>query len=279
MGNFQQAIDQLTKSLPRLTADQAQQLPQAYLYLGFSQYRLGQQLNRQTGNSEKTEANVWLTTSTQTFAKLIEKFPDFADADQACFFQGGAFEDLGRLEDAEKSYAKMLTFPKQTFKFDGLFAIANVNEQLGRYSQALKYYDDFKSAATAAGGNPLTDEVNFHIAKTLMGLAVADKNRGDEETARKNYRKSADLFQALAAEDKQGKPTEFLAMADEAQFQQAYCLTQLEEFENAAKIYAEVAARPDSAYQVRSLVNAGRCYALGRQNRTGDRRTAESDGI
>lgn len=262
LGKFQKAIDQLTQSLPRLEADQAQQLPQAYLYLGFSQYKLGQRLISQNDESTKKDATMWLTTSTQTFAKLIDKFPNFEDVDQACFFQGGAFEDLRRLEDAEKSYAKMLTCPKQTFKFDGLFAIANVNEQLGRYTQALDYYEKFQTAAKDAGGSPLTDEVNFHIAKTLMGLAVADKNLGDEKAALESYQRAGKLFEQLANQDKTGKSAEFLAMADESQFQQAYCLTQEGDFETAAKVYAEVAARPDSKFRVRSLVNAGRSYAL-----------------
>ena len=94
---------------------------------------------------------------------------------------------------------------------------------------------------------------------------------------RNNYQRAANLFQGLATEDKQGKPAEFLAMADEAQFQQAYCLTQLGQFETAAKVYAEVAARPDSAFRVRSLVNAGRSYALAGKNGTGHRHSVKSN--
>ncbi len=258
--DFKSAATQLTAAISKLTGDDTELQPQAYLFLGFSQLRAGQALNGQTDPASTKEANILLTTAAKTLADLLKKFPDFVDADQACYFQGNAFEELDQLEEAEKSYAKMIGYPKQTFKLDCLFAIGNVNERLGRFSIALEYYEKFRSAAAEAGGHPLLDEVNFRTAKTQIAMAVVATNSGDAAAAVKGYQSAESLFGALADQDKTGKTPEFLAMSDEAQYQQAYCLTQLSQFDRAAQVYEAVAARADSPFRTQALVYAGRSY-------------------
>ena len=266
--DFEQAIEKLKLAVASLGKEDSQ-LADAYLYLGFAQYRLGQQLliaadsesDAETSESTKEKANIELTTSTRTFARLLELFPKYPDADQACYFQGGAFEELDRLKEAETAYTKMLTFPKQTYKMDGLFASGYVQERLGNFSNAVETYDKFRSEAEqGGGGKSLLDEVNFRTANALLRLAIADRARQDSESATSNTTRAYDLFSSLAEQDKRGKSEEFLAMSDEAQYQQAYCKTQLDEFEAAAVIYEKVAARPGSKFINQSLVYAGLNY-------------------
>ncbi len=259
--DYKNAADHLSKALNKLDADEVTQLPQAYLYLGFSQFRLGQALSRETGEASQQEANTLLTTSTRTFAKLLEKFPNFVDADQACFFQGNAFEDLRRLEDAEKSYEKMFGYPKQTFKFDGLFAIGNVNEQLGNFTRAIEYYDQFRKEADAADGNPLLEEVNFRTAKTRMRLAAADVGRGDRSASQDNYQRAAKLLETIASQEIESAAKDRQPIIDESQFQLAFCKAQLGQYQAAAEIYEQVAARVDSPFRVQSLIYAGSSFA------------------
>ncbi len=257
---YEPAATQLAAAIPLLAGDEAKQQPQAYLYLGFCQFRQGRSLFRAGDESKKNEANILLTTSTQTLATLLKQFPQFADNDQAAFFQGNAFEDLGRLEDAAASYAHMITYPKQTFKFDGLYALANVNEQLGKFSDALTHYQKFRSEADAAGGHPLIDEVNFRTAQTHIGLALADTNRGDKPTADKNYAAAQTLLSAIVAQGFAEKPAAFREMADEAQYQLAYCAAQLGDYQRAAETYAAVADRADSAFKNPARINAAYSY-------------------
>lgn len=258
--DFNSAAKQLTAAVSKLTDEDVELQPKAYLFLGFSQLRAGQALNGQTDPESKKEANILLTTAAKTLADLLKKFPDFVDADQACYFQGNAFEELDQLEDAEKSYANMIGYPKQNFKFDGLFAIGNVNERLGKFSVAMEYYEKFQVAAAEAGGHPLLDEVNFRTAKTQIAMAVAATNSGDAEAAAKNYQSAESLLGALVNQEKTGKSPEFLALSDEAQYQQAYCLTQLNQFDRAAQVYEAVAARANSPFLTQALVYAGRSY-------------------
>ncbi len=97
IGEYKKLIEQFKLAIPKLDADQAVLKPQASLFLGFAQFRLGQQLSDQQATQQ--EATTWLTTSTQTFENLLTAYPEFADADQVCYFQGGAFEELNRYED------------------------------------------------------------------------------------------------------------------------------------------------------------------------------------
>lgn len=268
--NFPAATKQMSAAIPKFTDDDIQLQPQAYLFLGFSQLRSGQELIRKPDPAAQKEANVLLTTATQNFTDLLQKFPNFVDADQAAFFQGNAFENLQRLKDADKAYAAMMKFEKQTFKLEGLYAIANVNEQLGKQDVALDYYQQFRSAAGVE--HPLTPEVNLRTGKTLISLANAAVNAGDAAGAVANFKQAEKLLGELAATMATAKAPEQLAFADEAQFQQAYCQTQLGEFETAARTYELVAARTESPFRPQALVYAGRSY-----NQAGKRNEAISN--
>lgn len=255
IGQYDKAIEQFTASFPKLSADQAILKPQANLFLGFAQYRQGQQMLDQ---GKKPEATKLLTSATQTFAKLLVDTPDFVDADQVCYFQGGAFEDLERLEDALKSYTKMQTYKKQTFKFEGLYAIADVSAQLGQNDKALEFYEKFRTEANAIGGNPMLDGVNFRTGRTLINLAIASENAGDSKTAADRFAQAETILSDVANLDTTGKEKDFVELTEDARFQQAYCLRRLGKFAQAAELYEKIASREESPLAAQSLAYAGR---------------------
>lgn len=258
INEFRKSIDQFKLAIPKLADDQAVLKPQANLFLGFAQYRLGQQLMDQ--EPTRAESETLLTTATQTFANLLSTYPNFADADQVCYFQGGAFEELKRLEDALNSYAKMLTYKKQTFKFEGLYALADVCAQLGQHAKALEHYEKFRAEATAIGGNPLLNDVKFRTGRTLINLAIADENSGNRAKSKTRFTEAEKILSQVANLDPAGQDKSFLELTDDARFQQAYCLRRLGQFEQAAQLYEQVSTRADSPLAAQSLAYAGRSW-------------------
>ena len=203
--NYQNAIDVLKPTVTKLS-DNPELQPQAYLFLGFAQLRLGEQLQQEQTAEAIRQSNISLTTATQTFATLRDKYPQFEDMDQACFFQGNAFEALSRLgrefeyrlDNAKESYLKMLSYPTQTYRLDGLYAIATVHERLGEYTDALNHYDQFRTDAETVGGHEQLDEVNFRSANIHIQLAIASTQRDAADAANKHYQNAGLLLHAIA---------------------------------------------------------------------------------
>ncbi len=253
---FEKAIAHFKSSLPKLENDQAVQKPQANLYLGFAQFRRGQQLKQE---SKSEEANQLLTTATQTFANLLKEYADFADADQVCYFQGGAFEELGQRENALASYTKMLDYPKQTFKLEGLYATADVHDQLGQYATALEYFEKVLTEAKAES-SPLLDEIQGRTGSTLIRLATADENGGNKDAAIVKLNRAQSLLSDLVEQDPSSKDAGFAKIAEDARYELAFCSRRLGQFESAARLFEAVAANPQSPLAAESLANAGRNY-------------------
>ena len=257
---FEKSIDHFQASLPFLSDDQSAQKPQASLYLGFAQFRRGQQLKRE---SKSADSNTLLTTATQTLENLLISHPDFKDADQVCYFQGGAFEELDRLEDALKSYMRMRGYPKQTFNLEGLYAIADMHDQLGQHSKALEYYKKFQSESET--DNPLANEVKFRTGRTMISLALADENAGDKNAAMEKFKQAAEILANVANQDPAGKDQPFVEIIEDARFQQAFCARRLGQFETAAILYEKIASNPKSRLRARALTYAGQNFVDARK--------------
>ena len=248
---YPRAIEQLKLAITKLDKAEVLKLAQAHLYLGFCELRHGKDLLGDGDSQTRELASQSLTTATQTFANLANRYPDYEDLDQAYFFQGESFELLNRLEKATESYARMLECKKITFQFDGLFALANVHEKLGNFDTALKFYDQFHQLASDQGGHPLLSEVEFRTAETHLQLAVSAENLNDSETARSHYRQADELYGSAAADAK-------FELRDRAKFQQGYCANRLGDFERSAALYTEVARQNGDDLGNRAMVFAGR---------------------
>ncbi len=151
----------------------------------------------------------------------------------------------------------MLQFPNPAFKFDGIMALANVYEQLGKFDQAIEYYDRFRAEANKEGGHQLLTEADFRKAETLLKLANAAEERGEEANA--YYEKAENLFAEVAQ-----KPD--FELADTALYRQAFCANRQRQFEKSAGLYLQVAERPNSKLATRSLVFAGRDFMSAGKN-------------
>jgi TolA-binding protein len=259
---FEKAIEALKNSLTSLDKNETEKLARSFLFLGFAQARLGKDIGESAAASQDKaaleESRKWLTTATQTLEQLQTRFPNFADLDQACFFQGEAFATLGRFDKAAESYSKMLTLPNHAFKFDAILALADVYDQLGQYDQAIENYDLFAKEAEAAGGHEMLSEALYRKAETLLKLAVAADERSEPEQAQKSYALAESLFQTAASDAK-------FENIDRALFQQAYAANRQRQFEKSAGLYSQVAHLPDSPLATRARVYAGRDYLSANQ--------------
>ena len=132
-----QAIPQFRASLEKLTDAETTKKPLAMLYLGFTQFQAGQNL---ANESKSKESRKLYNEAVKTFSELIEKNPQFENADQAFFFQGNAFEALGDRKKALAAYSKILNLPEPAFQLESLFAVADLHDQLQQYEQASDFF-------------------------------------------------------------------------------------------------------------------------------------------
>ena len=246
---FDVAIPHFEVALKSLPAEESEGRATGHLFLGFSQLEHGRKMLA-AGQSEA--GRQLLTTATQVLANQLEQYPKYADNDQAAYFQGLAFEQLGRLPEAAQSFARMSEFPKQAFRFPGLFALANVNEQLGKFELALKHYQEYLAAAAKEATPPAElTEVRLRTAETLWQLALGAQNKGDQQEAQ---RLTVDSLRELefVLQD-QG-----FASRDEALFRFGLIQSQLGDHPAAAKAFFEVASQPNSTRAPQATLFTGR---------------------
>lgn len=256
LGNHELAAEQFGKAITKLSGPDADQQPLAYFYKAFCQFKIGQRFASQTDEASKKQANIELTTATQTFQELSEKFPKFENIDQALFFQGNAFELLKRSDDAIASYERMLEKTNPHFQFEGMYFLGLLKQEQGKLNDAIKYFDRFhaKLKEQKKESHELWADVDFNKARALMSLAGQKLTEGDAAGAVENFKSAEKIFAGLADSSASEE------IKHEAQFQQAYCLANLDEQVRAAQTYELVAAKSDSPFLAQALVNAGRCY-------------------
>ena len=231
----------------------------ASLFLGFAQYRHGLDLTEDS--SKKQESTTLLTTATQTFTNLLSNNAKFDEIDQAYFFQGEAFEALGRDDEALKSYTKMLALPEQKFRYEGLLAAGDIEAKLGQFKNALVHYEKFRELATQDGGHPKLSVVNLETGRTLIRIGANEEKNGNSQTANDRFQEAAKILAPVADQDQATLTTDDdKLIAEEARFQQAFCESRLGQFAKSAQLYEAVASNPKSSRAIQSLANAGRNY-------------------
>ena len=243
---FENAIEHLKAANRQLPETAKVGLPKSLLYLGFAQYRLGQNLL----DSNPQKANRLLTTATKSLETGIKTYESYPDTDQACYFQGSAFELLERLQDAANSYEKMFEV-KETphFNFDGRFALGNVYEQLGQYEKALAQYQLYLDTGS---DQPDFQQVQFRAAVTMTEMANAAREIGDNENYATTLKEARTLFGELAEDDA-------FVLKNESGFQRAVCSHWLGEYKLAAQQF-EVVANTNSDDADNASILAGRDY-------------------
>ena len=187
MQQYEQAIEQFKAAVP-LLKDKQVQVPTARFYMGYAQYELGSS-KLSGGSDEKEQATELLTTATQTLAQILKDSPDFERNDSVCYFRGGAYEKLGRLEEALEAYLQMANYKStdKTYRFDSLFAICDLHFALGQYDKALKATQRFVAAAKPVN-HPLLDRVNLLQGKVHVNLAVAAQGKRRRQQSERTIR-------------------------------------------------------------------------------------------
>ena len=205
LGDFEKSIPLLKQAAPKLDSESGLRA-KAQLFLGFVQYRQGSKLNTDPNNKEK--ANQLLTTATNTLETLIQaetkgdaKDPKFSDLDQAFWFQGVAYEELGRDEDALKSYKKMLTFPEPTFEFLGHSALGDVTLRLGQYTEAVKHYGAARKFAETSNAKEDITGINLATGKALIRIADRSETAGNKTEAQTNFTEASKILALIPAAD------------------------------------------------------------------------------
>ena len=274
--DYQQAIDNLRTAIPKLT-DQEVQVPKAKLFLGFSQYELGKRLQVSGDEAQQKQSIELLVTATQTFERLLASSPKFADAVQACYFQGGAFEALDKKEKAIESYKRMASFQneKQVFKYDALFAIADLYYQLGQYDDAKKYFQQFRDE-TKTSGHPDLDVVNLSAAKTAIALGIAAGRNASDDAAKANFSDAVGLLKEITQQSAAGKNADFASLVVDANNQMAFCYRQLKDYKSAAELYATVAKSSNGDAATTALAYSGVSYRDAGDDKSAEAKLAEA---
>ena len=212
----------LTKSDP-----EHDQIEESYINLGWSYYMPGAQ-----GDAGRLKA------AADVFSSYVRKFPDGKLADQALFYQGESYYQAGEIEKAVEVFQQMVEeHGDSSLRAEGLYALATSRQEIGQRVLAIK---NLKTFLKKYEDHALVSDVSFRLAHTLQ----QDK---ELELAAKYY--------ARAAADK-----EFDA-ADQAAYQNAYCLSGLKRYKEAAAEYVYlVEEHPESPLAHQATLDAGRSY-------------------
>jgi len=201
----------------------------ASLYLGVTQFRLGQQ----------GEAGMF-DQALKTLEKLVEDYPQGQYTGEALFYQGEVLYAAGKKKEAAAAYARLVEkFPDHRLLPDALYALGVAQEETGDYQAAGKTYDRF-----------LKEYPNHELA-TEVGM-----RKGETLFAAGKYQEAAERFAAAAA--KSG-----FTLADHATMRQAAALAQLKKYTEAAALYASLPEKfPNSPSLEAARLAAGKCYYL-----------------
>ena len=128
-------------------------------------------------------------------------------------------------------------YPQSSLRSDALYALGVTHEELGQHADAGQAYDLFLKEFPS---HELANEVQMRKAETVLqagDFAAAEKMFGD--------------VAKLAG----------FASVDHALYRQAFCLSKLDKFAEAAALYARIPAEfAQSPYVADAAMSAGRCY-------------------
>ncbi len=263
LGRFAEAIDSFQKVVSQTDAS-FQKMDEAWLWCGFSQYKLAQQQSTESDNDAPKQAKVkeLALSAARSFEHLIEVFPKSSSVDEAQYFCGEAYLIAGEPKKAIPVYdALVVNSPDSKFWPDAAYALGTTYEELGDLSRALINYDAFLDKFPEHAS---ATSVRFRKAESLLHLAMERQKAGDKTEATDLFQQAIPMYEAVAA-------TKGFVDADLAQYQIAYCLAQTNETDRAAKAFAKYAADfPKAKLAAAAQVEAGRLFLAG-----GDSQAAE----
>jgi len=212
-------------------------LEQTYLNLGWCQYSLAlveKKVDQQSKLFQQAAAH---------FLEQVKKYPAGKLADQALFFRGESLYHTGEKKQAATAFAALVkSYPKSKLRSDALYSLGVAREELDQFAEAGEAYDLF---LTDYQKHDLANEVRMRKAETVL--------RGGK------FQEAAKLFAEVAALEK-------FESADYALYRQAFCLTNLQQLAEAAKLYVRlVESYPKSQFVDSATLSAGRCFYRAQQ--------------
>jgi TolA-binding protein len=220
------AFELVQKNFPKFEL-----LEDTLLQLGWSRYTLA------AGDAKQ------FPLAADTFTLLLNQYPKGKHADQACYFLGESNYQQGKRPEAIAAYDRLIKeHPQSKLRVDGLYAMGVAQEEIEKYADAGATYDLFIKEFAQ---NELITEVKMRKAETVL-------QAGDFATAAKSFGEVA----AVAN----------FALADHAMYRQAFCLTKLNQFVEAAALYGKITETYPKSERVNisdATLSAGRCYYRG----------------
>ena len=159
------------------------------------------------------------------------------------FFGGESQYNLGKKKEAVAAYDQLIKkFPQSSTRSDALYALGVTHEELGQHADAGQAYDLFLKEFPS---HELANEVRMRKAETVL-------QAGDFAAAEKMFSDVAKLAG--------------FASVDHALYRQAFCLSKLDKFAEAAALYARIPTEfAQSTYAADAAMSAGRCYYRAEQ--------------
>ena len=240
-GEAQAAFEQVVAKHP-----QFEMLNQTLVNLGLAQFNAGQQ-----GRPGALQQAV------DTFAMLLEKFPESKEAPLALYYQGEALYSLENKPAALAAYAALLEqFSEHGLRPKALYGLGVAQEETGAAAAAGQTYDTF------------LEEFPDHELATEI-----DMRRGETLLAQEKYEEAEPRFAAAAA-------VEGFAFADYARLRQAVCQYELKQYAKAGESYAKLVADfPQSPYMATATLAAGKCFFLAGDQPQAQRWLAQAQAL
>ncbi|MEX0939085.1 MAG: tetratricopeptide repeat protein [Pirellulales bacterium] len=224
----QQKYQQAEQTFQQAIRDypQSELTPSSYVNLGLAQFNQGQ-----------AEA---LRRSVDTFAAMAEKFPEDEQLPVARFYRAEALYSLGEKAQAVEAYRQWVqAHPQHELRAKAIYGLGVALQETGNTAAAGQVYTRFASEFPQ---DPLATEVSMRQGDVLLSAG-----------------KPAEAQQHFAA----AANTPAFELADYATLRQAQCLYDLQQFAEAAALYASLLEQfPQSTYAGAATLAAGKSHFM-----------------
>ncbi len=260
VGNHLTAIDLFQKVVADAPADFAN-TADSWLHLGYNQWLHAKTFANQPDQEKKV--NEWSASAVGSLTTVLEKFPQFKNADEVIYFLGEANLTAGQHDKAIAAFDRLvIEFPDSKNWSDAIYALGSCYEERGDFEKAMFNYDRFLGKAPQA---PQANEVRFRKAESLLQFGFAAEKAGDKATALTRY----DQAEKLYAEVAQVKD---FASAGLAAYQRAVVLSRAEQYAAAAAAFAKFATDfPQAESALAAMIAAGQNYLKANDTASAER--------
>ncbi len=192
------------------------------------------------------------------FARQLAKYPKGDYLDQALYFQGESFYRGGKTAEAIAPYSRLVNdtaLKDSPLRADATYALGVTHEEQSQFVEAGKIYDVFIRDYSK---DALLHEVKMRKGDTLLQRGLAAKKSQTPDAAKP-------LLEAALKQFGEVAQVKGFKLADRSLYNQATCQVELDQFLEAAQLFAKVVSQfADSSYVPSATINAGKFYYQGK---------------